>query len=331
MYESHLELAHSIMISDGEIGEAEKHIRLGLVAMRRLEAATGYVARASECFELIGDEYGRRGSYRQATEFWLRSVECGASAFLHRRLLMKLEGRFIAEGRQDEFPALCRELWPKIESAPGSVLRRPYLTLTAPSHLLISHDSAFALPTGESDAWRWIDPTGKAQRDSYTKTRVALRAPRKDAVRVEPPECLRLLQPIAGTFAAETVLDVSEPAAGGLLLWASESEYAFIGKWFRANPDIRTVTCTGGEPGTVARGQFPTDDRLHLRLEYDGQTVRTLCSKDGDSWLLSAEEPFSPSGPLQLGIYADGDYDVEWVATTFTDFRVYRPTSGHND
>jgi hypothetical protein len=47
--------------------------------------------------------------------------------------------------------------------------------------------------------------------------------------------------------------------------------------------------------------------------------------------MLSAEESFAPSAPFQLGIYADGDYDVEWVATTFTDFRVYRPTSGHND
>ncbi|MAF09359.1 hypothetical protein CMK11_02815, partial [Candidatus Poribacteria bacterium] len=48
-------------------------------------------------------------------------------------------------------------------------------------------------------------------------------------------------------------------------------------------------------------------------------------SDDGEALLLSAEEPFSSSLPLHVGLYADGDYDVERVSTTFTDFRVFRP------
>ena len=150
-------------------------------------------------------------------------------------------------------------------------------------------------------------------------------APILAAGRMEPPECPHLLRPIPGAFAAETVLHDLDQAAGGLLLWAAEDEYAVVGKWFYGNRDIRTVTCAGGDPGTVGRGLLPTGDLLYLRLEYDGERVRALCSADGAAWLLSAEEPFSSSRPLHVGLYADGDYDVERVSTTFTDFRVFRP------
>ncbi|MBT5713424.1 AAA family ATPase [Candidatus Poribacteria bacterium] len=327
IFEGHLDLAHIIMVGDGPIEQAEEHIQAGVAAMRRLEAATGYVAQAPECFELVGDEYGRRGHYAQATEFWIRSVNCGASAFLHRRLLMKLEWRYIAEGRHDEFPALCRELWHKIESAPGSALCHPYLSPAEPSPVFVARDGDFGLAAGRSCPWRWVDPAGEGAHSLDASGALVVTAPRKAAGRMEPPECPHLLRPISGAFAVETVLTGLDRAAGGLLLWAAEDEYAFVGKWFYANRDIRTVTRVGGDPGMVGRGVLPTGDVLHLRLEYDGGCVRTLCSEDGEAWLLSAEAPFPASRPLHIGLYADGDYDVESVSTTFTDFRVFRPES----
>ncbi|MAF10172.1 hypothetical protein CMK11_06935, partial [Candidatus Poribacteria bacterium] len=263
IFEGHLELAHIIMVSDGPMDEAEKHIHAGVAAMRRLEAASGYVALAPERFELIGDEYGRRGHYAQATEFWIRSVQCGASAFLHRRLLMKLEWRYITEGRHDEFPALCRELRHRIGPAPGSALRYPYLRPADPSSAFIVRDRAYALSTGESGPWRWVDPVGGGARELDAGVGLMVTAPIKAVGRMEPPECPHLLRPISGAFAAETVLRDLDQAAGGLLLWATEDEYAVVGKWFYGARDIRTVTCAGGDPGTVGRGLLPTGDLLY--------------------------------------------------------------------
>lgn len=328
-FAGHFDVAYTLLENDEPIELAEHHLQAAVVALRRLASSTGSAAHGPQYLELIGDEFGRRGLRARAKEFWIRSLKGGAPVLLLRRLLMKLEGSLIDEGKHDEFPQLCEYLRSAVESTPRCVLRRMYLTPAEPSDALAHRDVAFGLPSDDLGPWSWIDPMeGSTYELGPARDRLVIGAPRKTIVPSEPPRAPHILQPISGAFAAETVLDeVGIAAAGGVLLWASEDEYAFIGKWFRANRDVRTVTCAGGDPGMVGRGLLPTGDRLHLRLEYDGERVRTLCSEDGETWLLSAEEPFVPSAPMQIGVYADGDYDVEWVATTFTDFRVFRPTS----
>ena len=79
---------------------------------------------------------------------------------------------------------------------------------------------------------------------------------------------------------------------------------------------------TAERPGAAAG--LPAAEPLHLRLEFDGESIRTLCSRDGQSWLLSGEEPFTPSAPVHIGVYADGHYDWHWVVTRFSDFRIFR-------
>jgi tetratricopeptide (TPR) repeat protein len=324
-FEGHMNLAHMIMLSGEPLPDAERHLRAGIVAMGRLQSATGYVAQAPEYFEIIGDEYVRRGLYEKAVELWIRSMDSGATAFLHRRLFMKLEGRLIDDGRHDEFPAMCEELRHYIEATPRASLRRPYLTPTDVSLAYPRHDPSVGLPTTVSGTWEWRDPMHGSQWRWDRGAGLVMNAPMKVVGRTEPPECPHLLRRIDGPFAAEAVVTAVDRAAGGLLLWAADDEYALVGKWFMGLDDMRTVVRLRDDPATVGRGMLPKAEPLHLRLEFDGARIRTLCSRDGHEWLLSGEEPFTPSAPVHVGVYADGHYDWHWVVTRFSEFRLYRP------
>ena len=323
-FECHMNLAHMIMLSGEPLPDAEKHLRAGIVAMRRLQSATGYVAQAPEYFEIIGDEYGRRGLYDKAVELWLRSMDSGATDFLHRRLFMKLERRLIEGGRHDEFPAQADSLRHYIEATPRASLRHPYLMPADISVAYPRQDPEVGLPATVSGAWEWRDPTHDAQWRWDPGVSLTMNAPMKVVGRTEPPECPHFLRQIDGPFAAEAVVRTVGRAAGGLLLWAADDEYALVGKWFMDIDDMRTVVCLRDEPATVGRGMLPAAEPLHLRLEFDGESIRTLCSRDGQSWLLSGEEPFTPSAPVHIGVYADGHYDWHWVVTRFSDFRIFR-------
>jgi len=323
-FEGHMNLAYMMMLSGEPLPDAERHLDAGIVAMRRLQSATGYVAQAPEYFEIIGDEYGRRGLHDRAVELWLRSMDSGATPFLHRRLFMKLEGRLIDDGRHDEFPAMCDELRHYIEATPRAALRHPYLTPAEVSPAYLRVDPSVGPPTAAGGPWEWRDPMHGSQWRYDAGVGLVMNAPMKVVGRTEPPECPHFLRRVDGPFAVEAVVRTVDRAAGGLLLWAAHDEYALVGKWFMGLDDMRTVVRLRDEAATVGRGMLPKAEPLHLRLEFDGRSVRTLCSRDGESWLLSGEEPFTPSAPLHVGLYADGHYDWHWVVTRFSEFRLFR-------
>jgi len=251
-------------------------------------------------------------------------MDSGATPFLHRRLFMKLEGRLIDDGRHDEFPAMCDELRHYIEATPRAALRHPYLTPAEVSPAYLRVDPSVGPPTAAGGPWEWRDPMHGSQWRYDAGVGLVMNAPMKVVGRTEPPECPHFLRRVDGPFAVEAVVRTVDRAAGGLLLWAAHDEYALVGKWFMGLDDMRTVVRLRDEAATVGRGMLPKAEPLHLRLEFDGRSVRTLCSRDGESWLLSGEEPFTPSAPLHVGLYADGHYDWHWVVTRFSEFRLFR-------
>jgi hypothetical protein len=326
LFEGHMQAAslHAMFCDDVA---AERHVRAGIVAMRRLTAGGARASFAPEYLEEIGDRYAKRDVGKVAAGYWREALAAGATEFLQRRLLKKLEEHYFALDDHAAFRALCDDLRPVMEAAPKFAFQRLYLEPASVSKR--TDRFAATLPVaceGGGGPWRWAEyMEGSTFVGDAADGSVTIHAPCIMWNGGYPPDVSHLLHVAPLVFAYEVTIDLRAMSpSGGIYLEAAPDECIVVGKWPMGEHDIRSVVRRGAATATVSRGIILAQDRLHLRLEYDHGVVRTLCSADGSDWLLSAETTLASGRSPWVGVYGLGCYD-SGRTTRFSSVRLLLP------
>ena len=119
----------------------------------------------------------------------------------------------------------------------------------------------------------------------------------------------RLMRPVAGDFCAETVCETAlpdRPAMGGLVLWQDAAHYLRLGWGAHGPHSLDLMGCVDGRDVYLGRGCLASAERMCLRLERTGGTVRALCRADDGDWFLVGQVDFPVNGPLEIGVFATG-------------------------
>jgi class 3 adenylate cyclase/tetratricopeptide (TPR) repeat protein len=185
-----------------------------------------------------------------------------------------------------------------------------------------------------SPEWQWIDPYGDSGRDIEAGLLISAGPGR--GLWGSNLSAPRLMRPAAGDCAHQVSCGPAEsgmPGVGGVLLWKSERDYLRLDFGSFAARDVAFCGCIGNKDTIIGRGRVPAE-RVRLRLERSGATVRALCSADGKAWFTVGEVDFPAGGPLEVGLFADGVlrpelYPRTYVAGSrirFTDFELSAAT-----
>jgi tetratricopeptide (TPR) repeat protein len=182
-------------------------------------------------------------------------------------------------------------------------------------------------PFAESLAsdWVWEDPMGDCSFD--VRNGLAIYAANgRDLwhINLTAPRWLRPA-PAEDCFAVQTVcVSVSDdmPAIGGLLLWRDKENYLRLDVGTRGADEISFQGCMENEDLVIGRGRLqgsaPESEQgsasrgpAWLRMERKGDTVRALCSADGEKWHTagSVDFPFEGEAEIQVGLHAIGSID----------------------
>ncbi len=143
----------------------------------------------------------------------------------------------------------------------------------------------------------------------------------------------RILRSVEGDFAVEVHCGPAHaelPAIGGLLLWQDQENYLRLGIGIRGQSEVSLEGCIADKDVVIGRGRLVAGS-LTLRMERTGDTVRALCSADGEQWFRVGQVDFPSSHALQIGLHAIGNIDrtvyhgayPEGTAIRFTDFRLW--------
>ncbi|MFN2202227.1 MAG: DUF1349 domain-containing protein, partial [Caldilineaceae bacterium] len=143
----------------------------------------------------------------------------------------------------------------------------------------------------------------------------------------------RMMRPIEGDFAAQVACEPAcddRPGIGGILLWQDKSNYLRLCIGVRAQDEMSLEGCIENNDVVVGRGRLVASP-VTLRMERTGNTVRALCSADGEEWHSVGQVELRASGALQVGLVAIGFPDrtiyhapyPDGTAIHFTDFRLW--------
>ena len=160
-----------------------------------------------------------------------------------------------------------------------------------------------------SDEWMWQDPAGGAQRQ--IDNGLAIYTPNVRDLWWNFLTAPRLLHSIEGDFAIQTVclpLRDDRPAIGGVLIWLDKRNYLRLDRGTRGPGEVSLQGCIDNEDVVFGRGSL-LGERVWLRLEHAGDTVRGLCSADGDVWYSVGKVDFPAVGQIQAGIFAASNID----------------------
>jgi hypothetical protein len=313
----------------GQLCRAKNDLRGALAAYERgLETFTrvGDPERRSWC--LVGAALTRLELGEHPEN--LDGLAEGLSKMNAHRFLIALNHIEDAYDEPDAFRSFCRRFQEQYPESPHARLPQWWLEPAGPDARLRMPALQEALATGLAPEWRWHDPEG----DSAFTARNGLEiqaAPGRDLwpVNMTAP---RLLRPVAGDFAAETVcLPVSpeKPCVGGLLLWKDAGHFIRLERGLRGEHEVNLQRCYQGAMGTIGRGRLASE-RVFLRLERTGSQVTALCSRDGMEWLRVGQVEFPVQDPVQIGFHALGTGHaraaLEGTAIRFEQFTLLQPS-----
>ncbi len=79
-------------------------------------------------------------------------------------------------------------------------------------------------------------------------------------------------------------------------------------------------------------GREEDSERIHLRLERNGDRVSAFCSADGEQWYTVGTATFPAHDPIQVGVHAIGEIDrsiyhgayPEGTAIRFESFQMWQ-------
>jgi hypothetical protein len=160
-----------------------------------------------------------------------------------------------------------------------------------------------------SSAWIWQDPFADC---SYTAQDglIIQAANGRDLWHINR-SAPRLLQPISGGFAAQTVCvpaSTEKPGIGGMLLWKDQENFLRLDRGTRGQKEISFQGCLGDKDVVLGRGRL-LSERTFLRIERLGARVNALCSADGRSWFTVGHVEFPVEDPVEIGLHAIGGID----------------------
>jgi hypothetical protein len=305
---------------------AAGHRSVGLVAMARgdLARAADAFTRAAQLFKSARNTsnstgvsalqplgrihlwQGNMAAARQELEESLRAeAHLGVDLPLVALALGGLEQTF---DKPEAFRELCRQVRADHPSIDATPFQQWFLEGARPvdSPRRCVQEGFHSSP---SSPWVWVDPL---QDGSYTVGQ-GLRidaAPGRD-LHVSDCSAPRLLRPQCGDFALQTVCLSAcgeKPAIGGLLLWKDKRNFLRVISGYRWPGEISFEGLRAGEPLSFGRGRLPAE-RVHLRMERIGETVRALCSADGHDWFTVGQASFPVADPVQVGLHAIGWLD----------------------
>jgi hypothetical protein len=157
--------------------------------------------------------------------------------------------------------------------------------------------------------WVWQDPFGDSSRT--LQNGLAIHAANGRDLWWLNRSAPRLLRPVAGAFAIQTVcipLTTDKPAIGGVLLWKDQGNFLRLDRGALGPHEVSFQGCLGNQDVIIGRGRLPAA-RLFLRLERQGPRVNALCSADGQNWFTVGHAEFPVEDPLEVGLHAIGNID----------------------
>jgi tetratricopeptide (TPR) repeat protein/regulation of enolase protein 1 (concanavalin A-like superfamily) len=327
----------ALALAMGRLEDAKRYGGLGLAAAEQIDSAMfrahSYLS-VGELYVCLGDmsvgahalsrsielfaESGQRPSEPLVALGWgsLHEGDMNASAgHFHEAVSQssRLMGSALSGLEQgyadnpDVFPLLCADL-----AASGSALPSGQWCLEAAS------PSSFPAPVERMDfiairpggglgaEWEWDDLHGDG---AYAVENVLeIRAPNGRDLSKANVSAPRLLRPVEGDFAADAV---SLPGRddrltlGGLLLWVDADNFLRVERGIRGHRDVSLRGRVDGADKLLGRGRLDAD-RIHLRVERRGGSVRALCSADGRAWHSIGETEFTSDPPARVGLHAIG-------------------------
>ncbi len=321
LMEGHLELAHLLILLDGNPNQIEVHIQRGLQIADQM-ANNSRVASAPILCGMLGDAYLQKGDVEQAQLHFRRALEFGMPATPLSKLLHSLEQFYVQQGQHEAFFDFCQRTQQEITSS----LRYWHLQPGAPStdYSQLTWWDSFE-ETSLREAWGWINPQGESSYDFVQQGILELQTPSGHDLSSANSNAPRLLRQISGDFAAETKLvDITEEESqiGGLLFWESERSYLIFGKFSSIN-EVRLEACQQGNHEITGRGWLPGYE-LYLRLERRGKSVSALCSNDGENWQSCGETSFSVASPIWVGLYAACPANLPASVVRFKEFKLFQ-------
>lgn len=296
LMEGHLELAHHLIILDGDPDQIEMHIQQGIEIAGQM-ANTSKLASAPALCETLGEAFLSKGNTEQAITNYRRSVEFGPMNTYMSDLLSTLE-----------------ELYNKHWQPKAGLLSIDYPQL-------IWHDS-FERRSRRKE-WDWISPDENSGYEFIQQGVLKLWTSAGNDLNSHAP---RLLRRISGDFAVETQVvgfDREEYQIGGLLLWASEGTYVSFGKKLPKINELRLEVCQQGQPEIMGYGWLP-ESKIHIRLERSGNSVSALCSNDGDNWQDCGKASFAVDDPIWVGLYVACPDSVSESVMYFSEFKLFQ-------
>ena len=157
---------------------------------------------------------------------------------------------------------------------------------------------------GLGDAWHWVNVFDDA---AYgIENLLGISAPNGRGLAEMNTSAPRLVRPVEGDFAADAIslpAPQDSPTIGGILLWADADNYLRVERGFQGPHDVSFSGRIDAADTRFGRGRLAAD-RVHLRIERRGDTVRALCSGDGRDWSSIGEASFAVDGPMSVGMHA---------------------------
>lgn len=229
------------------------------------------------------------------------------------------------------FRAFCREFRAQHPAANEAVFTQWYLGHAKPTEfssvLVMREQFDGPLPAD----WNWYDLDGGCTFE--VEHGLTIWAPPVRDLWCLLRNAPRMMRSVAGDFSAQVICEpacTDRPGIGGILLWQDKSNYLRLSIGVRAQDEMSLEGCIADEDVVIGRGRLPAE-RVTLRLERLGDTVRALCSADGDEWFTVGQVDFPVPGPVQVGLHAIGFVDrtiyhspyPEGTAIRFTDFQLW--------
>jgi tetratricopeptide (TPR) repeat protein len=278
----------------------------------------------------LGQAYAGLGERQEA----VRQLEAAASLAKEDESAVLAAALCSLEGAVEDrraFLDFCRRLRAERPEASTSHFIQWFLQPTEPN-VISQHPACDRFVGPLSPDWVWHDLFGDCS--FQVRNGLEIRAANgRDLWRLNL-SAPRLLRPIAGDFAAQTVsvpASAECPAMGGILIWKDPQNFLRLDKGTREKDEISFTGCIENKDLIVGRGRLPCE-RVCLRLERLGSRVNALCSADGRNWFTVGHVEFAVDDPMQVGLHAIGNIDrliypgaySEGTAIRFESFSLWR-------
>jgi class 3 adenylate cyclase/tetratricopeptide (TPR) repeat protein/regulation of enolase protein 1 (concanavalin A-like superfamily) len=325
LMENHLELAYFMICLDEDPNKIEEHINKGMELAEKM-AGILPLASATDLCRMLGNAYFDKGNIEKAIVYYRRAIEFGPPVSYLCYMLCRLEQFYAHIDRHEAFFEFCEQTKQREAFQFRSSLRYWHLQDALPSESFpqIKWQALFDSSTIPSE-WQWIDPHGKSSYEITSPGILELKTPLWNRTPLSNSDCPRLLRDISGDFAVEVkIVGITDGGCqiGGLLIWASESNFLSFGKGNNRGFEFNELYLKD-QDDIIGRGWLPFEE-LNLRIERSGNLVSSLCSIRGEKWKRCGVVDFLAEDPIQVGIYVGFPVKDTKSFLRFTDFKLYQ-------